>query len=326
MPAEPSKYAENQIEAATRNNYSLMAEFATDVMPRIAAAAADHPDLVPINNVLISTYAAWGAADSVVANAAASQESATFAFESKMASLTRKPSDESNSPIVTWDTTIVSQVAEGGTIYRELLPNGRETLTAGTYHQRLEALKDFGTRLAAQTAKPVLVTLGTTVTAFYTDAKALRDFQSNRKTALDNGRVDLEAMRVLISEDIYSMIGYGIVVFKKTPLLVDTLWDVEMLRNPAQFVPAAPADTVWTPATRTLSTTALPPGATRLEAWREGPGGMPERLAIGERGALSVVIPANITFDAGDLYQLWLQASNSKGPSPAGPKQSWVAA
>ena len=325
MPTEPSKYAENQIESATRDNYSLMAEFATDVMPRIAAAALVHPEFVPVNNVLISLYAAWGAADSVVANAAAGQESATFAFESKMTSLTRKPDPETNSPLDAWDIIIGGAVAYGGTIYRDLLPNGRETLTAGTYHQRLEALKDLGTRLAAQVAKPALVTLGGTVTDFYDEAKALRDFQTARKTALDNGRIDLEAMRKLLAAEIYAMIGIGMGVWKSQPALLDSLFDVEMLRNPAQFIPAAPADTVWTPGTRTLSTTALPAGATRLEAWREGPGGMPERLIVGERGALSVVIPANITFDPGDLYQLWLQASNSKGPSPAGPKQNWVA-
>jgi hypothetical protein len=63
----------------------------------------------------------------------------------------------------------------------------------------------------------------------------------------------------------------------------------------------------------------------RLEAWREGPGGMPELLAIGQFGALFVEIPASITFDTGDLYQLRLQARNSQGTSDSGPKQTWVA-
>ena len=52
---------------------------------------------------------------------------------------------------------------------------------------------------------------------------------------------------------------------------------------------------------------------------------MPELLGIGEPGALFVEISASITFDAGDLYQLWLQARNSRGSSEAGPKQNWVA-
>ena len=74
--------------------------------------------------------------------------------------------------------------------------------------------------------------------------------------------------------------------------------------DPAQTLPAAPALPVWDAAPRTISVATMPSGATRLEFWREGPGGMPELLAIGERSALSVQIPATITFDIGDLYQL----------------------
>ena len=52
---------------------------------------------------------------------------------------------------------------------------------------------------------------------------------------------------------------------------------------------------------------------------------MPELLAIGKSGALFVEIPATITFDTGDLYELWLQACNSRGSTTAGPKLNWVA-
>ena len=52
---------------------------------------------------------------------------------------------------------------------------------------------------------------------------------------------------------------------------------------------------------------------------------MPEQLAIGNPGELFVEIPATITFDAGDLYQLWLQSRNSRGSSEPGPKQNWTA-
>ena len=33
---------------------------------------------------------------------------------------------------------------------------------------------------------------------------------------------------------------------------------------------------------------------------------MPEQLAVGEAGELSVLLPATITFDVSDHYQLWL--------------------
>jgi hypothetical protein len=69
----------------------------------------------------------------------------------------------------------------------------------------------------------------------------------------------------------------------------------------------------------------MPAGATRLAAWRQGPGGTPEQLAVGEPGALEVMVPAGVTFDVGDLYQLWLRALNSKGQSQPGPIQNWTA-
>ena len=135
----------------------------------------------------------------------------------------------------------------------------------------------------------------------------------------------MEAVRLLFCGKFYKMIGVAMGVWEQQPELVDTVWDVNMLRDPAQVIPAAPALPVWDPANRTLTVLALPEGATRLEFWREGPGGMPELLALGEKGALSVQIAAAITFDVGDLYQLWFQARNSRGSSPAGPKVNWLA-
>jgi hypothetical protein len=325
MPTELSKYAENQFDSATRGRLPLMGEVLADTLPRIIAAAATHAALVPARDSIISLEAAWDGGGTVLANAEAAQISATAAFEDKMASLTRKPDLDTNSPIETWDSTIRTQVAYNGTTYLYLLPNGRETITDGSYAERLDAIQSLGVRLGEQSSKPVLVTLGTTVTAFYTAANGLRLAQGTQKTAVDSAREDMEALRILCAQALYAMTGDGMRVFKAEPALVDTLFDVNLLRGPAQEIPAPPADTVWTPHLRRLSTSALPEGATRLEAWREGPGGTPELLAVGGRDALEVVVPANITFDAGDLYQLWLQSRNSRGSSGAGPKQSWTA-
>ena len=90
-------------------------------------------------------------------------------------------------------------------------------------------------------------------------------------------------------------------------------------------MPDAPLDTTWVPSTRTLSTSALPLGATRLEAWRVGLGAMPELLLTAGPGATTIIIPATITFTPGGFYQLWLVGVNSKGRSGAGPNQNWTA-
>ena len=70
----------------------------------------------------------------------------------------------------------------------------------------------------------------------------------------------------------------------------------------------------------------MPESATRLEAWRLGPGGTPELLVTAGPGTIEVIIPANITFTPGGAYQLWLVALNSKGRSEKGPLQTWTAA
>ncbi len=54
-----------------------------------------------------------------------------------------------------------------------------------------------------------------------------------------------------------------------------SLFVLGLVRGSTLPAPGVPGTTVWTPATRTLSTTALPPAATRLELWRQAAGGVP---------------------------------------------------
>lgn len=327
MPEEISKYASNQFLVVTERSFPLMGELLNTTKPRITAAAVAHPEFDPIKYEIVTLDVAWDAADLASINAEAAQKGATAAFEDKMAGLTRKPDIETNSPIETWDSTIRSQIAYGGSVYTILLPNGRETLTAGDYDAQLTEIGAFATRLAAQgtaLSKPVLNTLASTVNAWKTAAANLRSTQITRKTEVTTARDALEDLRVQAAATLFAMVGLGMNVFRLTPAEVDSLFVVGLLRGPARAVPAPPADTLWTPAQRRLSTTALPADATRLEAWRQGPGGAPELLAVGEREALEVTVPAEFTFDPGDLYQLWLQARNSLGTSAPGPKQSWT--
>ena len=325
MPTEPSKYAENQILSATERRLPLMGELLADTLPRAATATTGIPAFSAVMGALSGVFGQWSAGETIVANAEAALPGTTLAFDDKMASLTRKPDADTASLLEVWDTTIRGQVAYQGPTYITLLPNGRETLTDGTREEQLDTLRDFGIRLAAQAAKPVLVTLGATVTTFANAARNLRTNQTNAKGSLENARLAQENIRISAAGVLYALIGQGMVTWSATPLRVDTLWDVNILRNAPQQVPAAPLDTTWTAAARTLSTTALPPGATRLEAWRVGPGAMPELLLTAAPGLTSIVIPATITFTPGGLYQLWLVALNGKGKSPAGPVQNWTA-
>ena len=326
MPTtDPSKYAENQFLSATERRYPLMSEVLADTVPRASTATLGLPVFESVIQDLTTTAEDWAQGETQIANAEAAQPGRTLAFDDKMLSLTRAPDADTASLLENWDTTIRSQVAYQGPTYLTLLPNGRDTVTEGTREQQLDALRDFGLRLTGQLAKPVLVSLGATVTTFATAARTLRTNQTNAKGTLENARLAQEALRIAAANALYSLIGQGMVTWGATPLRVDTLWDVNILRNAPQQVPEAPLDTTWNASTRTLSTTALPAGATRLEAWRVGPGAMPELLVTAAPGLTSIIIPATITFTPGSLYQLWLVALNGKGKSAAGPVQNWTA-
>ena len=324
MSLDPSKYSQNQIESSTRKRFALMDEFISNMKLKSTAATTGIPEFAGVMGSFSMLFGAWHSSYLGWRTATVHIPATTLAFEEKMASLTRATA-AANSPLETWDSTIAGQIPTLGPVYLEFFPNGRATFTQGTYETRLDALENLGIALAAQVAKPVLVALGVTVSAFAAEARTLHDAQTQAKAALESSRIVLETRRLAIAIAGYQVIGCGMMVWGATPDLVDTLFDVNILRAPALDAPAAPVDTLWTPATRTLSTTVMPVGATRLEAWRTAPGGMPEQLHTGDAGQTAVVIPATITWVSGGLYQIWLVAVNSTGASDPGPVQSWTA-
>lgn len=278
----------------------------------------------PMGN-LTTEAGAWHGSYMAWRTATAAVPAATLAFEDKMAGLSRS-AVVASSPLEVWDSTIRTEIPYLGPVYRELFPHGREGFTRGSYELRLIALEALGKSLSAQTTKPVLVALGMTVTAFAIEALALRQTQVRAKAALERARLKLETHRVACAIAIYQVVGCGMMVWGATPELVDTLFEISIIRSPARTVPAAPVNTLWTPETRTLSTTVLPAPRSRLEAWRIAPGGMPEQLHTGDAGQKTVVLPDNITWVSGGTYQIWLVAVNGKGASEPGPVLEWVAA
>lgn len=229
--AEPSKFAENQFLSTTANRNPLMSEILADTLPRATAATAGWPAFSLVMTNLTSAASAWNGGETLITNAEAALPGASFAFDDKMAALTRKPDADTSSVLETWDATIRSQVAYQGPVYLALFPQGRETFTRGSREEQLDALRDCGLRLAAQTAKPVLVTLGTAVTTFANAARALRTAQTNAKSALETARFAQEPRRLAAAAALFALIGQGMAIWSTNPSQVDTLWDVNLLRR-----------------------------------------------------------------------------------------------
>jgi hypothetical protein len=227
----PSKYAANQFVRATVGSYPLMSEILADTLPRASAATAGLAAFSLVMANLTSAASAWNGGETFIANAEAALPGASLALDDKMAALTRKPDADTSSLMETWDATIRGQVAYQGPVYKSLFPQGRETFTRGNREEQLDALRDCGVRLAAQTTKPVLVTLGATVTTFANAARALRTAQTNAKGALETARLAQEPRRLAAAAALFGLIGQGMAVWSTNPAQVDTLWDVNLLRR-----------------------------------------------------------------------------------------------
>ena len=325
MSATLSHFASNQIEVATRDNNNLLSMLAEDLMPKVLSATIPHPEFLPVYGELLSYDAAWEAVDVILVNKEAARVGKTAIFEDAMEGISRKPNIDTNSPLESWDNVLIGVYAYGSPKYKEIMFRGREALTVGTYVDRLKALDGFHKRLAGETTKAALVALGVTVKAYYEVLADKRDKQNTAKAAVDTARTDKEAIRLIFCAKIFKMLGVGMQVFCEEPEKVDTLWDVNIIREVPQVVPGPPVDSTWNAGSLSMGATALPEGATGFELWRQGEGGMPERLAVGARGELSVAVPAEVTFDSGEVYEIWLQARNGKGSSIPGPKTSWTA-
>ena len=226
-----SKYAENQFLVATVGTYPLMSEILADTLPRATSVTAGLPSFATAMTDLQNAVSAWDAGESRLTNAEAALPAATLAFKDKMAALTRQPDADTSSLLEIWDTTLRSQVAYRGPVYRTLFPHGRKALTRGSPEELLDALRDLGVRLTAETGRPVLVALGATVTAFSNAARALRTAQTQAKAALESARAAQEPLRVAAAAALYALIGQGMATWSKNPARVDTLWNVNLLRT-----------------------------------------------------------------------------------------------
>ena len=325
MTTAPSKFASNSFDSATVGRIPLMSAVLDNARGGFSAANNANPafnaPLVEIDNA----RASWGYGLSAISNAEAYQLSKTTAVEDKLASLTRKPGIEENSPLESWDLIIRAVAPQGSTLYVLLLPHGRETLTKGTINERIDALQDFNIRLSEQTTKPTLIALSTDeVGSFAAAANTLRDAQIEAIAQTEEKRGEQEALRKASAAALYSAIGQGMSIYKATPERVDELFDVNLLRGNVQNIPGAVLDVAWDVPTRILSTTQMPEDATHLIAFRQGEGGAPEQLAIGETDELTVGIPSSFIFDAGESYDLWIVGKNARGMGPKGPVFVWT--
>ncbi len=160
MSTAPSKFSINSFETGTKIRFPLVKSLLLNMEAQFEQAAEGNGAFQPALTSLTNQRTSWLYGNTSIINAEATQLSSTLAVEAKLESMSHKPDVDTPSPLDTWDNTIQAVAPKGGTLYKLLLPHGRETLTGGKIDDRVSELTAFALRLTQQGGQPTLVALG----------------------------------------------------------------------------------------------------------------------------------------------------------------------
>ena len=152
---------------------------------------------------------------------------------SKSASLTDLLHTLSKPTIRDWDIDIQVVYHDDTPEYIKLLPHNRAPFQTGSQLDRMNAV----TALSISIDDDVkLQTVKTSVDAFDLLLKNAYQVQKSSIAGTGNGSDDLETNRIVVAEELYSVLGLLMSHYKKTPEKVANFFDMETIRNHQQSI------------------------------------------------------------------------------------------
>lgn len=132
-----------------------------------------------------------------------------------------------------WDIQIQNVFQQNTPEYQQILPNRRKPFQNGKQETRIAAV---GALSIALTGKQQLAAVKTDVDAFFAQLHAHLLLQKQNLGDTDISSDALEAARVAVCTELYSILGLLMSHFKTNPELVDAFFDTESIRNHEQTI------------------------------------------------------------------------------------------
>jgi len=192
------------------------------------AALAAHPGapfttllaaLSPLSTAFNDAYAAW-------ITQMGTQKSKTSTLTSLLKTLRSEKAGD-------WDIAIQGIYKDGTERYIELLPRKRAAFQDGSQEDRINAIKSL---LLAIGSDASLATLKTEIDAFYTQIKTAFSTQKGSKSVTNTNSTAVEAARIALCTEMYSVLGLLMSNFKNTPEAVGDFFDLQTLRSLEQEI------------------------------------------------------------------------------------------
>lgn len=171
----------------------------------------------PFNDAFVDEQADWDAQKG-------QQKGSTTTVDNLLSTL-------SSDKIEIWDIAVQGQFRKGTPEYIAIFPQGRKLFQQGKKNDRIEAVKALGLAL---TGIVPLSTTKTDVDDFYQTISTARNQQTGNIGDTSTDSDDVTAAATNAMNSLYEILGKCIAQFSTTPLSIEPLFDLSILRDSEQ--------------------------------------------------------------------------------------------
>ncbi len=211
----------NGFESQTRTSHKKAVSLSTDTTDKLRVTT--DPALQAIYTIYLVHHEAYIALNLAVEISEGTYKGKTAGFETIMNTVGNK--------LRSWEPPIRVLFPEDSPVEMEIFPNKRTPFYAGTYEQRLLAVKALRDKLLEYTvANPSLVAVQADVAAFFTLANTARQTQQGKEGEESGLRTQREAQRVITMNAYWGIVYAGLLQqFYTTPDRIADLIDFGLL-------------------------------------------------------------------------------------------------
>lgn len=235
----PFIFFSNTFDSATRTSYARMLSIST-----YTYNALNGPNGIPslftqyktVHEAYVLCYNKWKAQRGM-------QKGKTASLTDLFKTLVANVGD--------WDLAVQHVYSRNSPEYIALFPNGRKAFTSGTQDERINAIAQFSIAIGTD---PLLTSIKANVDADYAALLTQNSVQKAEKVLTDTKSQELEGARMAACEELYSILGALMGIYKKAPLEIEKFFRMDLLRRMPQteFTGRVPALTTKEIAKRTF--------------------------------------------------------------------------
>lgn len=222
MPTRPWIFTSNTFEVSTQGSHKKMLSIATDTEAKLKAESSD-ADILVLYTGYFPVYDAYRQININYDVAAGNREGQTLNVENLIAI-------ELPKEIRKWEGFVRNIYPEDSPEEKSIFPNKRSPFLQSTYDDRISAVGSLAARLAQDT-NAAIQDYAATVLSFYNLILSARGVEQNKEGLLGSLSDTREQQRLLISEELYGVLGGLMRKFKTDPQQVARFFDLSLLRE-----------------------------------------------------------------------------------------------